>query len=149
MPRRRVNFGKALRTVWAYVRRPRRVTCLDCGFLAHLGQEVTSATRVMLGARGVAGMPSEPEQLRCFRSSWVDYDLTYVGPSIDGMFDELERARRSCPGFYRHKHGWSPSEHLGFVKSTAERRSKILVAVVSAVVGGAITVLVTWLMKDW
>jgi hypothetical protein len=85
-------MGKTLkscvRNMFSYIHHPFGVTCLDCGFLA-LGQdEVNTADRIRLHCRGtVSGCPPL-EIIQCFRSLWVDLDLTYSdSPPADEIFD--------------------------------------------------------------
>lgn len=103
------------------LRRLRRVTCLDCGFLAHGRDEVTREGRALLACRGSAGMWSNWEAFNCSRSLWVTYDLTYARPSFQGILDEVESSRRTCEGFHRYIPGLSPSRHLEEALKKSER----------------------------
>jgi hypothetical protein len=129
---------KALREfahgVLVRAKHPRRATCLDCGFLALGDAEVTAADRVMLAARGTSGCPSL-DILRCSRSLWVGYDLTYVGTSAEGIFEELEADRRDCAGFLSYRPGWTPNEHRDLLTKALETREKALLAVLSFLLG--------------
>ena len=69
-------------------------TCLDCGFLTIRGHEICQPERVMLGTGGKSAvMPADPEQTRCFKNLWVEYDLTYVRDDFHGVVEEIERDR--------------------------------------------------------
>lgn len=88
-------------------------TCLDCGFLTIRGYELTQADRVMLRTRGQSAvMPADPEQTGCYRNCWTDYDLTYSGDSLNGVFEELGRPRQKCPGFFQYEPGFTPAQDL-------------------------------------
>ncbi len=69
--------GRTLRLGWSHLRHPRKITCLDCGFLALGDSEVTPANRILLEGRGVAGSPPL-EDVRCSHALWVSYDLNYT-----------------------------------------------------------------------
>jgi len=85
-------------------------TCLDCGFLAFRGLEVTTANRILLNVKGKAGAP-QIEMLNCSRSLWVDYDLIYASFDAKGIYDELQKQRKDCEGFFSYRPGVSPKEH--------------------------------------
>src|SRR6266849_319499 len=118
---------KTSQTILGFARHPLPVTCLDCGFLALGDEEVTKAVRIMLHCEGSAGLPCSPEELKnlnCTRSLWVDYELTYLDGSTQGIFDELERERRGCAGYLKYRPGFSPSEHRDLLLKRMDRKEK-------------------------
>ncbi|SRR6266404_647432 len=137
---------KTWQIILGFVRHPRPVTCLDCGFLALGNEEVTRAERILLHGEGSAGLPCSPEELtdlNCTRSLWVDYDLTYVDGSAQGIFDELEQDRRGCAGFLRYRPGFSPSEHRDLLLKRMDSKEKLKFAVL----GGIVTLFFAWVAK--
>ena len=137
-----------LRELVGFVRRTARVTCLDCGFLAFQDREVTRADRILLHCKGTAGLPCHPDDLPadlgCTRSLWVQYELVFGG-SLEGVFDELERDRRSCPGYLKYIPGFSPKEHRDQLLKRMDNTERIRFAVL----GGIITLIVAWLAKHF
>lgn len=101
----------------------------------------------MYAMRGSAGLPSDADHLRCARSLWVTYDLTYVAPTLEGIFDEVEERRRGCRGFHHYVPGLTAKEHFDLIAKAAERRHGVAVAVLAALLGGLITLVVTRLTK--
>jgi len=134
-------FWKTARTVYTHVHHPLKITCLDCGFLSLRSDEVTRADRVMLSARGRAGGCPSLNILDCSRSLWIDYDLTYVATDAGAIFDEVERDRRSCEGFFKYKPGWSPGGHKDLLLKALAFRQKVFFVVL----GVFVTFLATWL----
>lgn len=138
-----------LRELVGFVRHPARVTCLDCGFLALQDGEVTRADRILLHCKGTAGLPCHPDDLPadlvCTRSLWVQYELVFGGGSHEGVFDELERDRRSCPGYLKYIPGFSPKEHREQLLKRMDNKERIRFAVL----GGIITLIVAWLAKHF
>lgn len=133
-------------TAISYVRHPFGVTCLNCGFLALGKKEVGKANRILLHLRGTAGCPPL-EELQCFRLLWVDYDLTYTGTDTNGIFDEVQRARRNCQGFFRYRPGWAPTGHQDLLLKKLERREKIFLVILGSIIGSLLTFLSTRLGK--
>jgi hypothetical protein len=131
-----------VRAAVAWVRHPAGVTCLDCGFLALGDEETTSTNRILLHARGVAGCPPL-EGLRCSRSLWVEYDLTYCGVNADALFHEVGKQRRECEGFFRYRPGWSPGGHQDLLSKALETKQKVLFVLL----GSLLTLLAEWLAK--
>jgi hypothetical protein len=70
-----------------------------------------------------AAMPSHPEQTACHKNLWVEYDVTYSGDSMEGVFDELERSRDQCAGFLSYEPGLSPTQHIE--RQEQERRERL------------------------
>ncbi|MCX5888491.1 MAG: hypothetical protein NTY36_03460 [Deltaproteobacteria bacterium] len=139
------NLKKLTRAAVCYVRHPVGVTCLDCGFLTLGRKEVTTADRMRLHATSDRGGPADlppVEEIWCFRSLWIEYDLIYAGPSIEGIFDELQRQRRDCEGFLRYRPGWSPTGHQDLLLKGIERKEKILFVMFGWVLGVLGTLLV-------
>jgi len=140
-------MGKSLRSfvhnMVSYIRHPFGVTCLDCGFLALEQQEIDKSKRIQLHCKGTAGCPPL-EYLRCFRSLWVDLDLTYSsGYPADDIFDIVEKQQRNCEGYFRYRPGWSPSDHRDLLLKTKERWVRLLFALLGVV----LTVFGMWLAK--
>jgi len=143
-------MAKALRKLAlavSYVRHPAGVTCIDCVFLAMGDEEVTFSNRILLLCRGRAGGCPPLEEIRCFRSLWIDYDLVYVGTVADGIFDEILRQRRHCPGFFRYKPSWSPKEHQDLLLKSEERKEKIWGYILATAVGILGTLVVQYIAK--
>jgi hypothetical protein len=130
-------------------------TCLDCGFLTIRTREVTQAQRVMLASRGEsAAMPTHSEQTDCFRNLWVEYDLNYWEPSLEGVFDELKRSRDKCVGFFPYESGFTPAQHLE--RQEGRRREKLqwriarlgfFGALLGALIGSVLPSLWRWLER--
>lgn len=129
-----------------WVRHPRLITCLECGFLALGTSEVSEADRFRLASRGSTGYPPL-DQLCCARSLWVEYDLMYVSTNADALFKELEADRRGCSGFLRHRKGWRPSEHKDLLSKALETRQKIRFTIFGAILGLLVTLLATWISR--
>lgn len=120
------------------VKHPSRVTCYQCGFLSFGDNEVTFQHREVLAS----GEPSlSVEKLRCFRSCWTEYGVYEWGEDV--VRSELEIDRRDCPGFFRHRQGWTPNEHRDLLSKRLETRQKIAFAFF----GSFLTLLVAWLAK--
>src|SRR6266849_5049259 len=137
---------KPSQTILEFARHPFPVTCLDCGFLALGDEEVTRADRIMLHCAGSAGAPCSPEELKnlnCTRSLWVDYELTYLDGSAEGIFDELQRERRGCAGYLKYRPGFSPSEHRDLLLKRMDSKEKLKFAVL----GGIVTLFFAWIAK--
>lgn len=134
--RRLRNLAHFLR---ARVRHPRRVTCLQCGFLSLGDAEVTAAQRTMLHLRSQNGIAN----LNCARSRWESYDLEYSGPDAEGIFNELEVDRRSCQEFLLYRPGWTPNGHKEILLKKLETQQKILFAVL----GSLLTLFAAWVTK--
>jgi hypothetical protein len=139
---------RLIRTAYLRVNHPRRVTCLDCGFLSLGEAEVTHADRVMLHMKGTGGWCPSLDVLGCSRSLWVNYDLTYSGTSAEVIFDELDLDRRSCDGFFKYKPGWTPTDHRELLSKHQESRQKIVSGILLAVASSILTVLVAWVIKS-
>ncbi len=106
------KFKGKYRKLLAYIRHPFGITCLACGFLAVDRQELTPSERISLYCRCSAGGCPPLDEIRCFRSLWVDLDLTYSYPyPLEEVLDEVNRSHRGCKGFFKHKPGSSPSGH--------------------------------------
>ena len=103
---------------------------------------MSTADRVLLHVRGKAACPPL-DVLGCCRSLWVDYDLTYFGTSVAGVFDEVQKDRRDCVGFFRYKPGWSPSGHQDLLLKTLETKQKTAFALL----GSLLTLLCLWVAK--
>ena len=67
---------------------------LIVGF-SHLAmmKPTNKASRALLANKGRSGLPGGMEDLRCHRSLWVKYDLTYFGHSVAGQLDEVAYPR--------------------------------------------------------
>ncbi len=131
----------------SFARHPRRITCLECGFFSLEDKEVSSADRILLHMRGTAGGCPPLDSLGCWRSLWVEYDLTYCGVDAGAILDEVQRDRRNCKGFFRYNSGNSPSDHQELLLKAQERKQKLIFTVIGSVIGSGITLFVTWLVK--
>ena len=98
----------------------RRVTCLDCGFLAYGGaDEVHKATRLVLPSKGTIPLSEEyVDSLRCSRSLWVGFAVYGERPLDEAIM------RRSCEGFRRYKPGISPQEHMRHLADSDQRKAQ-------------------------
>lgn len=142
--------------LFAFLHRHTR-TCLDCGFLTIKGRELTQAERFMLSTRGrSAVMPANTEQTGCSKNLWVDYELTYFGDSEDGVFEEIERPRRKCPGFFWHEHGFTPAQHLEHQEQRRREQLQWKIAilgffggVLGALIGSFLRDLPHWIASVW
>ena len=142
---KQTNLLKRLgRNVAAFAHHPRRITCLECGFLALDDKEVSTADRIRLHMRGTAGGCPSLEKLCCFRSLWVNFDLSYCGvPPADEIFDMVQKSQRNCKGFFRYRSGWSPSGHQDLLLKSLEWKQKLFFAVL----GSGLTLFAAWLAK--
>ncbi len=130
-------------TAISYARHPFGITCLDCGFLTVVDNEVSTADRLLLSCR----QESIPlEKLWCSRRLWIDYELCYDG-CAESIFKCLEKQRRNCEGFFRYRPGWSPSGHLDLLLRAQDKREKIFILCLGIVLGALSTLLVSWLAK--
>lgn len=137
------SIKKFIYNAVSYVRHPLGVTCLHCGFLALGQQEVNSAARILLHCRGTAGCPPL-EELWCFRSLWVDFDLIYSGaPPDDEIFDMVQKQQRNCKGFFRYRSGWSSSDHRDLLLKTKDWWGRLAFALLGVI----LTLLVMWMAK--
>lgn len=122
-----------LKALAAFLRRPFRVTCLGCGFLAYKGaDEVYKATRLVLPSKGTIPLSEEyVDNLRCSRSLWVGFAV-HGDPPLDEV-----SIHRHCEGFRRYKPGLSPQEHmkclLDFDQRNAQFGYTLLAALLAAV----------------
>lgn len=133
--------------VLSYLRHPVGVTCLDCGFLALGQEEVDTSARILLNCRGTTGCPPL-EYIRCFRSLWVDLDLTYPGDyPADEIFDMIEKQQRNCKGYFKYKPGWSPAGHQDLLLKSQDKREKIYIALFSGGLGVLLTLFGKWLAR--
>lgn len=119
-----------LKKLALFIRRPLRVTCVDCGFLAFGKDEVHQASRVLVSAKGQAGLPSRMEDLQCHRSLWVGYDLDGYG-SVEGQLNEAADPRH-CKEFLRYKPGLSPEEHMQRLLKSEERKVQFRYTLIAA-----------------
>ena len=128
-----------------FLRRPFRVTCLACGFLACEDAEVDDGTRVLLGTSGQsARMPSQAylDALGCRRSQWIDHDL--FGTPLFDVVNERQR----CKAFLRYKPGFSPEEHMKRLSDSEQRRTQFAYTILAAFLG-AVLVLAGQTGQQW
>jgi len=138
---RRKRVRRAVRRFGGYLRHPRRVDCLDCGFLALGGYEVTEAERIQI-ATPSSGTQPDWKKLWCHCNRWVRYELTYTGPSYEGLQEELQQDRRTCKSYLRYREGWSPDEHRELRLKREEVRVRVLFLLLGSLLGSALTLLV-------
>lgn len=139
------NFGH---NIFSYIRHPFGVTCLDCGFLV-LGQdELNTTDRIRLHCKGtVSGCPPL-ECIQCFRSLWVDLDLTYSGsPPADVIFDKVGKQQRKCRGYFKYKPGCSPTGHQDLLLKSQDRKEKVFIALFSGLLGLILGLFGKWLAR--
>lgn len=120
--------------LWGRLRHPRRIGCLDCGFLALGGKEVSDAARIEISSPSSGSQP-DWRKLWCHCNRWVSYELIYAGPSYEGLQEELRADRRTCDSFLRYRHGWSPDEHRALVLKKEEVRVRVLLLLLGSVLG--------------
>lgn len=135
---------KKLRLFRGFVQQPLRVTCLECGFLALGVQEVSTAERCMLSTKGMSAVMPTLETLRCHRSLWVGYDLTYSGNPDMPKLDVVTEWRR-CEGFLSYKPGLSPEEHMERLARSDERKAQFAYTLLAAILGGGLSSVLTLL----
>lgn len=135
------SFRKLASTAVSYARHPFGVTCLDCGFLALGEKELSTASRILLHCKGAAGCPPL-EMIWCSRSLWVVYDLTYVGTDAEGIFDEVQKERRGCKGFFRYRPGWSPTGHQDMLLKALERRKNFFYVLLGSFIGSLLSLII-------
>ena len=128
----------------AFLRRPLRVTCLDCGFLAYEGtDEVCKAARLVLPSKGTIPLSENyVDSLRCNRSLWVGFAI-HGGPTLDEA-----TMHRHCEGFCRYKPGLSPQEHMKQLTDSEQRWAQFKFAFLAAVLAAFLTLL-GQTGKDW
>ena len=127
-------------------------TCLDCGLVTIDGHELTSADRVMLGTHGQSSlMPANPERTDCFKKLWVHYYLAYSGNTLEGVYDELERERDNCSGFFKYEPHRSPAQHLELENEMRQQKFQWRVAKLGfwASFGGALIGVLLPKFLDW
>lgn len=134
LTRRRTRLRRMVRWLRGRIRHPRRVDCLDCGFLALGGEEVHDAARIEIATPSSGSQP-DWKRLWCHCNRWLDYDLMYVGPSYEALQDELQSDRRLCDSFLRYRHGWSPDEHRDLVLKKEELRVRVVLLLLGSVLG--------------
>ena len=137
---------RLLRSAPAYLLHPKGVTCLECGFLASEDFEVRTSDRVLLAASGEGGCPPL-NKLHCLRKLWVNYELGNWDNSRDGLFEEVQKKRRPCPGFLQYRTGWSPTEHRVLLQNKLELRDKIFISAASAIGAAVLALAGDWLLK--
>jgi len=140
---------RLLRSKFAKAARGR--TCLDCGFLTTHGKEVRRALRVSL-ERNIPSV-EDNEGVRCSKRLWVDFDLSSAQDKdvvFFEMYDELERSRRRCGGFFKYEPGFDPAAHLQRQEEVRKEHLQWRIAklgFVGALFGGAIGVLLVKLFE--
>lgn len=82
------------------------------------------------------------DNLRCFRSLWLD---SVYGGGDESIIYELAADRRDCTGFDRHKPGFTPSEHRDLLSKRWDARRQFWLTVLGSAVGSALALLVAWL----
>jgi hypothetical protein len=149
---------ETVRTVVSHVLHPIGHTCLKCGFLALGDGEMIPHSRGFLSVglspfltkASAATLPQsalpvtiEQAQPNCFKSLWVR-DPERFGY---GIVEEVTVRRRPCEGFFRYRPGYSPLEHRTLQEKKHERLEKIILIILSALAGAALTLLTGWLKK--
>jgi hypothetical protein len=125
-----------------------RRICLECGFLALDDSELSYTDRVLLethlGGHSM-GLPNW-QKIWCVKHLRVLYETGYVGPTFEGLEAELSQSRRRCPGWYKHKPGYSPQKHFTFQEQAWPMRANRMTVAIGASVGGLVGALVSWLL---
>jgi hypothetical protein len=110
----------------------------------------------MLADRESASMPGNAEQTDCFKGLWRDYSGVSFGSPLDGVFDEVKRSRKSCPGFFQHEYGFTPAQHLD--RQEQRRREQVnwkiarlgfFAGVLGAFLGSFLRDLPHWIVSLW
>jgi hypothetical protein len=86
-------------------------------------EEIKTSDRALLGAQGKVTLPAGAELTNCRRGLWAGYELTCCTPDIDGVFDEIEKNRNKCIGFFRYEPAFTPAQHLDIQEQ--RRREKL------------------------
>lgn len=135
------NFNK----LYAKIRHPLGVTCLECGFLAIGSHELNTSEREMLRCRGCDGCPPL-DKIWCFKSLWVELDLIYHGnyPG-DDLLNEVNKNQRECWGFFRYRPGWTPSGHLELLSKSTDRKKNLIYSLIAGFLGGVLAIFIKWL----
>jgi hypothetical protein len=89
-----------------------------------------------------AKMPSV-DNLHCYRSLWVGYDMDYFGNPSAPKLEEVTQKRR-CEGFLQYKPGFSPEEHKQRLVKSEERKAQFAYTLLAAIVGCILTLLGLW-----
>jgi len=146
---------KPLKNRFAFLRRHKR-TCLDCGFLMIEETELIPSDRTLLGAHGKAGLPAGALLTNCRRSLWVGYELAYGGPDLDGVFQEIEKSRKKCIGFFRYEPAFTPTQHLDLQEQRRREKLNWKIArlgffggVLGALIGSFLRDLPHWIASAW
>ena len=125
---------------------PNGATCLECGFLSFGTEELIKNDRLLLSVEGAAGLPDDAHlsHICCFKSLWVP-----LPTDTDEIFTEIKKVRRPCEGFLRYRPGYSPLDHRGLSEKKQERREKMLIGILSALGGMALTLFTAWLRRHF
>jgi hypothetical protein len=155
-----MNMQQIVPGALTYLRHPKGVTCLKCGFLAFGNEEMITINRGCLSvglapfltkasaatiSQNAVSPDFEQMNANCFKSLWVR-EATLPGY---GIFDEVVKRRRPCEGFFPYRPGYSPSEHRTLQEKKHDLNEKIRLGVLSALFGAAITILIDWLRKKY
>jgi len=149
---------ETVRTVVSPVLHPIGDTCLKCGFLAFGDGEMITHNRAFLSlgmapfltkAAAVsepqkAGfVPIEPIHPNCFKALWVRESTL----DAFGIPAEVTKRRRPCKGFFPYRPGYSPVEHRALQEKKQDRHEKIIIGILGALAGAALTLFTGWLKK--
>jgi len=137
-PPLKVRLKRLAHRSFLRMKRPRR--CLDCGCLSFGDAEATRQDRELLNA---IDSNLSLDNLHCFLSCWTDY-APYAW-NEDVVLRELKLDRRGCPAFFRHRPGWTPTEHRDLRAKRSDTRRQIFLNVIGSFLGSALTLLVGWL----
>lgn len=128
--------------------RPRKRTCLDCGFLTIDGNEVSPADRIILSTPGIPQnglitsiLQVNPGSTNCAKHLWTGQVL-----------EEINLPREQCRGFFRYEPGHNPTKHLELQEQ--RRREKLswkiaLLGIFGGVLGSFLRDIPRWIATLW
>lgn len=111
-------------------------------------EEIKPSDRALLGARGKVTLPAGAVLTNCRKNRWAGYELTYVEPHLDGVFDEIEKDRKKCSGFFRYEPGFTPIQHLERQEQKRRERLQYKIVIFS-LVAGAVGGIVSSLLRSF
>jgi hypothetical protein len=101
---------------------------MECGFLTMGGNELAPWERSALCTTGSKPFPEVGRQRNAI-ARFGPYDLTCAEASLEGIQDELKRARTRCPGFFAHETGFSPQQHLDLQQKARDNRLQMRIGI--------------------
>ena len=144
------TVSHVMRRGWVLVRHPAHRSCLDCGFLEYSGEHLTDEQRSMLyfwvKTGAIATLP-HLDKIWCYKGSWISAAMNYTGPCPEAVKDELSVDRRTCPGWFRYRIGYSPQEHVCFEKERWTLQANRATIALGAGVGAVTGAVISWILN--